>query len=111
MFDNVGLVNYLAGTKKAGGPLVTTSNKNYTSDLRIFTSDSPPNSTVKAMASSQTAFENTCFTIFEKMINTVPNGVVLSNSVTPPSNWITMEASLDLTAAGVPVGLYFIISS
>ena len=53
------------------------------------------------MAASQAAFENTCFPIFEKMINTVPNGVTLSPPIGPPS-WITMDANLDLTAAGVP---------
>jgi hypothetical protein len=51
------------------------------------------------MASSQKTFESTCFPIFEKMINTVPKGVVLSD-VIGPRNWITMESHLDLTSTG-----------
>ena len=51
------------------------------------------------MAKSQTAFENACFPIFEKMINTVPKDVVLSAPIGPRS-WLTMESHLDLTSTG-----------
>jgi hypothetical protein len=96
IFDNVGVNEYLNGSGQAGGPLVTTANKTFQSDLRIFTSDH--NLTIKAMASPQ-AFEDTCFTIFEKMINTVPSGTVLSDPI-GPRPWITMESHLDLSPTG-----------
>lgn len=99
MFDNLGVQRYLSGTGKAGGPLVTTSNAAFRSDLGIFSSDG--NATIRAMAASQTAFENACFPIFEKMINTVPKNVNLSDII-GPRQWITMESHLDLTSAGVP---------
>jgi hypothetical protein len=77
---------------------VTTSNTTFQPDKRLFESDS--NATVKAMATSQTSLENTCFTIFEKMINTVPKSVTLSD-VIGPRKWITMFSFLDLTPRGV----------
>jgi hypothetical protein len=92
---NVGLLKYLNGTGKAGGPLVTTSNATFQSDKCLFEKDN--NATVKAMAKTQSTFENTCFTIFEKMINTVPETVTIS-SVIGPSKWITMHSNLDFTA-------------
>jgi hypothetical protein len=97
VFDNVGVSNYINNKLKAGGPLVTTSNKNFTSDFNIFNSDK--NATVAAMAKSQQAFENACFPVFEKMINTVPKGINLSAPI-GPRHWITMESHLDLTSIG-----------
>lgn len=69
----------------------------FQSDLRIFRSDS--NKTISAMA-TQAAFENTCLTIFTKMINSVPKGTQLSNPIVP-RQWITIESHLDLSPAGV----------
>jgi hypothetical protein len=66
------------------------------SDLRIFSSDG--NDTISAMSSPQ-SFEDTCFAIFEKMINTVPSGVTLSDPVIPRA-WILRESHLDLNSAG-----------
>lgn len=77
--------------------MVTTTNTTFQSDARIFKSDG--NATIKAMATSQTSFENTCFKIFEKMINTVPSTVTLSD-VIGPRKWITMQSNLDLTSTG-----------
>lgn len=87
---------YLNGSGQAGGPLVTTSNVIFRSDLRIFSSDK--NATIKAMSSAQ-AFENTCFNIFQRMINTVPKGVTLSG-VIGPRPWILKESHLDLSPSG-----------
>lgn len=94
LFDNVGLVNYLAGTNKAGGPLVTTANTTLRSDLVIFKQDN--NATVAAMAASQSAFQKTCIRIFEKMINTVPAGTQLSAPI-GPRKFITMFGYVDLS--------------
>jgi len=99
VFDNVGVKNYLAGALKAGGPLVTTTDALARSDLGIFTSDS--NATVTAMATSQTSFENACFPIFEKMINTVPGTNAPLSDPIGPRTFITMDSRLDLTSTGV----------
>ena len=95
-FDNTQLQEYLTGKGKRGGPLVTTKNVTMRSDLRIFTSDN--NATVKAMSSAD-SFRNTCLTIFEKMLNTVPKNVTLSDPVVPRP-WITQESHLDLSSSG-----------
>lgn len=97
VFDNTGVTEYLTGTGRAGGPLVNTEDVTFRSDLRIFSSDN--NITIAAMAETQETFENTCFPIFEKMIDTVPKGVTLSD-VIGPRNWITMESHLDFTSTG-----------
>ncbi|KAF4637778.1 hypothetical protein G7Y89_g297 [Cudoniella acicularis] len=96
VFDNVGVNEYLNGTGLQGGPLVIGPNAT-NSDLRIFSSDG--NLTIKAMSSPQ-SFENTCFTIFEKMINTVPAAVTLSDPI-GPRPWILRESHLDLNSAGL----------
>jgi len=96
VFDNVGVTEYLTGTGKKGGPLVISHNVTERSDLRIFSSDN--NATIKAM-STPTTFEDTCFTIFEKMVNTVPTAVTLSDPI-GPRPWTLLESHLDLTTAG-----------
>lgn len=62
------------------------------SDLRIFTSDG--NATIRALAPANT-FRSTCFTVFEKMLNTVPRGVVLSEPIVP-RQWILRLGHLEL---------------
>lgn len=99
-FDHIGLQHYIAGTNKSGGPLVTTSNTSFQSDLHIFESDG--NTTVRDMSTSLEAFEAACFPVFEKMINTVPTGTILSD-VIGPRQWITMESHLDLDSTGAVV--------
>lgn len=91
---------YLNGSGQAGGPLVTTKNVTFQSDLRIF-NNLDKNATIKAMAASPSAFEDACFTIFEKMINTVPKTVNLSTNVVGPRPWILLESHLDLSSTGV----------
>ncbi|TAQ86696.1 generic peroxidase [Chlorociboria aeruginascens] len=96
IFDNSGVNEYLNGTGTQGGPLVVGPDET-NSDLRIFTSDG--NVTINAMSSAQ-SFEDTCFTIFEKMINTVPAAVTLSDPI-GPRPWILRESHLDLDSTGV----------
>lgn len=49
--------------------------------------------------SSPQSFEDTCLTIFENIINTVPIGTVLSD-VIGPRPWIMREKHLDLLPSG-----------
>jgi hypothetical protein len=48
---------------------------------------------------SATAFRNTCFTVFDKMMNTVPAAVTLSDPVTVRP-WLMLKTHLDLTSTG-----------
>jgi hypothetical protein len=97
VFDYQNVKEYLDGSGQAGGPLVTTNNLDFRSDFRIFNSDG--NKTIKAMNTPQT-FEDVCFKIFERMINTVPKNVTLSKNVVGPRLWITIESHLDLSQTG-----------
>ncbi|RFU35541.1 hypothetical protein B7463_g815, partial [Scytalidium lignicola] len=96
VFDDTGVNEYLSGTGLQGGPLVVGPEATR-SDLRIFSSDD--NVTISAMASPQ-SFEDTCFTIFEKMLNTVPSVVTLSDPIVPRP-WILRVSQLDLNSSGV----------
>jgi hypothetical protein len=99
VFDNTDVKNYLSGKLKAGGPLVTTTNTLAQSDLGIFNSDH--NATVRAMASTQAMFENACFPVFEKMINTVPTTNPPLSDPIGPRKFITMDSHLDLNSTGI----------
>jgi hypothetical protein len=96
-FDNLNIAEYLNGSGHAGGPLVKTNNTDFRSDFRIFNSDG--NTTITAMNTPQT-FEDTCFDIFERMINTVPKEVKLSTNAVGPRPWITIETQLDPSPNG-----------
>ncbi|KAK0118511.1 hypothetical protein ONS96_011608 [Cadophora gregata f. sp. sojae] len=96
VFENKNVQEYLTSSGKRGGPLVTTKNTTFRSDLRIFTHDN--NATIRAMSSPQ-AFQDTCFSVFEKMMDTVPRGVALSDPIVP-RKWILMESHLDLSPGG-----------
>ncbi|TFK76256.1 heme peroxidase [Pluteus cervinus] len=76
-FDNTMIVQYLNGSTK--NPLVVDSNTTLTSDSRIFSSDG--NQTMQSLASSS-AFSQTCANLLERMVNTVPQSVVLTEEVT-----------------------------
>jgi hypothetical protein len=67
------------------------------SDLRLFKSDN--NATIKTMTSAQ-AFQDKCYTLFEKMLNTVPSDVVLSDVIIPRA-WTMKESHLELSSTGV----------
>lgn len=86
------MTEYLTNTGRKGGPLVVGANVLARSDFRIFNSDR--NVTMQALAPAAT-FRSTCFTIFEKMLNTVPSGVVLSDPIVP-REWILRLGHLEL---------------
>lgn len=71
VFDANNVNEYLDLTGSKGSPLVT-ENDTFNSDFRIFNSDHQE--TVTAMRAPST-FENTCYSIFDKMMNTVPDAV------------------------------------
>ncbi|KAH7416673.1 heme peroxidase [Cadophora sp. MPI-SDFR-AT-0126] len=96
IYENKNVQEYLSATGKAGGPLVTTKNTTFRSDFRIFNSDG--NATIQAMSSPQ-AFQDTCFSVFEKMMDTVPRGMKLSEPIVP-RKWILIESHLDLSPTG-----------
>ena len=95
-FDNTGVNEYLSNTGLRGGPLVVGANQTTNSDFRIFNSDK--NVTMRGLASPLN-FQQKCFKIFERMLDTVPRGTVLSDpiSVRP---WILNEGHLDLSSTG-----------
>uniref|UniRef100_A0A0W0FXI1 Peroxidase n=1 Tax=Moniliophthora roreri TaxID=221103 RepID=A0A0W0FXI1_MONRR len=74
-FDNVVVTEYLSGT--TNNPLVVGPNMTTNSDFRIFSSDG--NVTMQRYDS----FSKTCSSLFERMINTVPKDVKLSEVVEP----------------------------
>ncbi|KXN92249.1 Putative L-ascorbate peroxidase 6 [Leucoagaricus sp. SymC.cos] len=76
-FDSVVVQHYLDGSTK--NPLVVHSNQTLTSDLRIFSSDN--NATMKSL-SSPDSYINLCQTLLEKMLNTVPSNVTLTDEIT-----------------------------
>jgi len=67
------------------------------SDLRLFSSDN--NATIKDMSSPK-AFREICYLTFEKMLNTVPSKVKLSDVIVPRT-WTLQEIHLDLSKNGV----------
>ncbi|CAE7118712.1 unnamed protein product, partial [Rhizoctonia solani] len=76
-FDNKVATEYLDGTTK--NPLVTAPGGN-NSDFTVFNSDG--NSTIKAMSEPPT-FLSTCGSILQRMIDTVPSTVKLSDPIVP----------------------------
>ncbi|PBP17325.1 heme peroxidase [Diplocarpon rosae] len=85
---------YLTGTNGRGGPLVTSPNIAARSDLRLFSSDG--NATIQTL--SQT-FAQTCSALFEKMLNTVPKTVSLSDPVAPQT-WKATNVIYDISDDG-----------
>ncbi|KAE9397992.1 hypothetical protein BT96DRAFT_1020437 [Gymnopus androsaceus JB14] len=61
------------------------------SDFRIFSSDA--NVTMQSLLSSD-KFTQTCGDLIQRMINTVPNGVTLTDPVTEPSNYVVSDPLL-----------------
>lgn len=81
IFDTDVLSEYLDGTGNAGGPLVTSFNVSSRSDLRLYESDN--NATMIKLRDSGAGFFGTCATLLQRMIETVPRNVVLSDIVSP----------------------------
>lgn len=70
---------YLDGTTQ--NPLVVAHNDTLNSDKRIFGADN--NVTMKALASDPKTFQSMCADIFERMIDTVPSTVTLTEPLEP----------------------------
>ncbi|KAH8892202.1 heme peroxidase [Thozetella sp. PMI_491] len=75
-FDNAVVTEYLNSTTL--NPLVVGENSTTNSDMRIFSSDG--NKTMAGLTNAAT-FRSTCGAIFERMINTVPSTVTLTDPV------------------------------
>ncbi|KAF5979005.1 WSC domain-containing protein [Fusarium bulbicola] len=75
-FDNVVVKEYLSSNGK--NPLVFGRNETTNSDKRIFGSDR--NVTMTKLKDYQT-FQTTCATVFERLIDTVPSAVELSDPI------------------------------
>lgn len=80
-FDIAIVEEYLGGYGQRGGPLVTSDNVTVRSDLRLYESDG--NATMRMLGQSKEYFFSTCNTLFERMINTVPEEVELSEIIQP----------------------------
>lgn len=76
-FDSTVVTEYLQDTTQ--NPLVKGPSET-SSDLRVFSIDG--NKTMEAMADNA-VFQTTCANIFERMINTVPSTVTLSEPLSP----------------------------
>ncbi|MCJ1460186.1 hypothetical protein MMC28_010565 [Mycoblastus sanguinarius] len=82
-FDYDTASDYVDGTGLLGGPLVTTSNVTVQSDLRLYESDK--NQTITRLAASNSYFESQCQSVFQRMIETIPGGVILINPALDPT--------------------------
>jgi len=104
-FD-VTLVNeYLDGTGQRGGPLVTTTNVTVQSDLRIYASDN--NATMRSLAKSSKYFAGQCTSLFERMLNTVPTAVRLTEVITPMAvKPVNVALTVDPTSGAVQYSGY-----
>jgi hypothetical protein len=97
VFDVDVLGEYLDGTGNRGGPLVTSFNVSSRSDLRLYECDN--NATMIKLRDQGAGFLDTCKTLLQRMIETVPKNVVLSDIVSP----LTVKpvnASLDFDNQG-----------
>jgi len=82
VFDADVVNEYLDGTGNAGGPLVTSFNESSRSDLRLYESDY--NVTMIGIRNSgQDGFFNTCAGLLQRMVETVPLDVVLTDIISP----------------------------
>jgi hypothetical protein len=77
-FDNVVVLQYLNDTTK--NPLVKAKDNRYNSDKRIYMSDG--NVTMHKLA-DESYYQSSCSSILQRMIDTVPAGVVLTEPITP----------------------------
>ncbi|KUJ07877.1 heme peroxidase [Mollisia scopiformis] len=97
VFDSTVVNEYLNGTGQRGGPLVTAPLVADRSDLRLYVSDD--NATVESI-SEESAFQTKCTNLFQRMIDTVPAAVTLSDPITPMT-WKAVDLMLDISTAGV----------
>ncbi|KAF9267187.1 heme peroxidase [Marasmius fiardii PR-910] len=78
LFNNGVVTQYLDGTTP--NPLVVGVNQTVNSDLRVFSSDG--NVTMQSLASPD-VFRSTCISLLERMIDTVPRDVTLTDVIDP----------------------------
>ncbi|KAJ7062951.1 heme peroxidase [Mycena amicta] len=78
-FDNSIATQWIDGTSV--DLLAIGSNATTNSDARIFAADN--NVTMKGFADDATSFQSTCGSLLERMLNTVPNSVQLTDVVDP----------------------------
>jgi hypothetical protein len=97
VFDDHVVQEYISGTGQGGGPLVTSFNVSSRSDLRLYLSDD--NATMSTLAAQGIGFLDTCVDIMQRMIETVPKDVVLSD-VIKPMIIKPINATLDLDSTG-----------
>ncbi|KAH8646904.1 heme peroxidase [Xylariales sp. PMI_506] len=97
VFDANVVNEYLENNGSLGGPLVTATNISDRSDLRLYSSDS--NVTMQSISEDST-FRATCYSLFERMIDTVPSGVTLTEPITPMT-WKAVNVALDINNAGI----------
>ncbi|KAI0398059.1 heme peroxidase [Xylariaceae sp. FL0594] len=101
MFDNKVVTEYIAGNTTnpmVVGPSVRATRN---SDFKVFNSDG--NMTVKALTDPAT-YGNVCATVLRKMIEVVPDGVVLTDPI-QPYNVKPVDMQLTLNAAARTVQL------
>ncbi|KAF9260590.1 heme peroxidase [Marasmius fiardii PR-910] len=95
-FDNNVVTGYLQGS--TSNPLVVGPNTTTNSDLRIFSSDG--NATMQSIASPD-AFSKTCENLLERMINTVPRGVQLTDVLEPIQYKVGQSRLFPTTTNGI----------
>ncbi|KAL7907461.1 heme peroxidase [Trichoderma velutinum] len=78
-FDNLVAKEFVANVSQ--NPLAFGQNETTRSDFRIFNADG--GDMISQMASSNDFFLNTCNTMFERMLNTVPRDVKLTDVIKP----------------------------
>ena len=80
-FDINVVTEYLTQTGQMGGPLVTSFNESSRSDLRLYKSDN--NTEMRNLGQSTEYFFDRCVDLLGRMLNTVPQGVTLSDPISP----------------------------
>lgn len=81
VFDPLVVREYIDNTGARGGALVTSYNETNRSDLRLYASDG--NKTMLDLYAQGDGFQDTCVTLLERMLNTVPSSVQLQPAITP----------------------------
>jgi hypothetical protein len=97
-FDILVVNEYLTGTGMKGGPLVTSFNESSRSDLRLYESDD--NATMHDLSQSTDYFFETCTNLFERMSNTVPSNVKLTD-VIEPFPWKAINTTFDFDGSSL----------
>lgn len=97
VFDPNVVGEYLSSTGQRGGPLVTSFNETSRSDLRLYEADG--NATMKALLAQGEGFLDTCATLFQRAMNTVPAGVQLGGDINA-MDVKPINVTFDFTSSG-----------